>query len=68
MKGGTPFRIGGLWEEYAAPATLGHDQRLLVPKTEEKRCAPWLDLGDAPDGGALRDGGAGRGAVGAGRS
>ena len=24
----------------AAPAMLGHDQRLLVPKTEEKRGAP----------------------------
>jgi hypothetical protein len=47
---------------------LGHDQRLLVPKSEEKRCAPWLDLAsDAPvGGGALRVGGAGSGAAGAG--
>ena len=51
----------------AAPAMLGHDQRLLVPKTEEKRGAPWVDpAGDgAGAGGALRGGGGG-GAVGAG--
>lgn len=54
----------------AAPAMPCRDQHLLVPKTEEKRCAPWLDLaGDAPgDGGALRGGGAGSGAARAGRS
>ena len=59
----------------AAPAMLGHGQRLLVPKTDEKRGAPWVEpAGDAGGGGgALRDGGgggaAGRvGAAGAGRS
>jgi hypothetical protein len=65
-----------IWKWYFRSATLGtvamigHNQRLLVPKTEEKRCAPWLDLaGDAPgDGGALRGGGAGSGAATAGRS
>ena len=64
MYGGTPFG-----ENFATPTTLAY-QRLLVPKTEEKRCAPWLDLaGDAPGGGgALRGDVAGSGAAGAGRS
>jgi hypothetical protein len=46
---------------------LGHDQRLLVPKTEEKRAAPWVDAAgdEAGAGGALRGGGA-DGAAGAG--
>ena len=45
----------------AATAMLGHDQRLLVPKTEEKRGAPCVEpAGDADGGGgALRGGGAG---------
>jgi hypothetical protein len=39
---------------------LGHDQRLLVPKTDEKRGAPCVEpAGDAGGGGALRGGGAG---------
>jgi hypothetical protein len=58
----------------AATAMVGHDQRLLVPKTEEKRGAPWVDpAGDVGGGGgALRGGGAGGavrgGAAGGGRS
>src|SRR5277367_6112448 len=58
----------------AASAMLGHDQRLLVPETEEKRAAPCVDpAGDrAGGGGALRGGGAGGagcgGAAAAGRS
>jgi hypothetical protein len=54
----------------AAPAMLGQDQRLLVPKTEEKRCAPWLDIagGAVGGGGALRGGVAASGAAEAGRS
>jgi hypothetical protein len=53
---------------------LGHAQRLLVPKTEEKRGAPCVDpAGDAARGsGALRGGGAGGavcgGGTGVGRS
>ena len=55
-----------------ATAMLAHDQRLLVPKTEEKRGAPCVEpAGDADGGGgALRGGGAGgaTGAAAAGRS
>ena len=51
---------------------LAHDQRLLVPKTEEKRGAPCVEPAGDPDGGggALRGGGAGgaTGAAAAGRS
>jgi hypothetical protein len=53
---------------------LGHDQRLLVPKTEEKRGVPCVDPagGVAGEGGALRagvgGGTLGAGAAGAGRS
>ena len=45
----------------AAPAMLGHGQRLLVPKTEEKRGAPCVDPagGGGGGGGALRGGGGG---------
>jgi hypothetical protein len=59
----------------AATAMLGYDQRLLVPKTDEKRGAPCVDpAGDAAGGGgALPGGGAGGavyggGAAGVGRS
>ena len=54
----------------AASAMLRHDQRLLVPKTEEKRRAPCVD----PAGGATGDGcelpgdGVAGGVVAAGRS
>ena len=45
----------------AGTAMLGHDQRLLVPKTEEKRGVPSVDPAGAAagGGGALRGGGAG---------
>ena len=57
----------------APPAMFGHDQRLLVPKTEEKRAAPWVDpAGGGAGTGALRGGGSGgavrAGAAGVGRS
>jgi hypothetical protein len=53
---------------------LGHDQRLLVPKTDEKRGAPWVDPAGVGAGavGVLRGGGAdgeaGAGDAGVGRS
>jgi hypothetical protein len=53
---------------------LRHDQRLLVPKTEENRGAPWVDPagGGAGGDGVARGGGAGgavrAGAAGEGRS
>jgi hypothetical protein len=50
---------------------LAHDQRLLVPKTEEKRGAPCVvPAGAGGGGGALRGGGGVRdgGAAGVGRS
>ena len=52
----------------ATTAMLGHDQRLRVPKTEEKRGAPCVEpAGDAAGGGgALRGGAAGGGVWGGG--
>ena len=55
----------------ATPAMFGHCQRLLVPKTEEKRGAPCVEPDDGAAGGggdALRGGGDGGAAAAAGRS
>jgi hypothetical protein len=51
-----------------ATAMLGYDQRLLVPKTDEKRGAPCVDPASdaAGGGGALRGGGAGGAVYGSG--